>query len=274
VPSEAQTIQWYPGHMVRAMRRLADDLALVDLVIEVVDARVPKAGRNPVLAQMAARNRRLVVLGRTDLAAPQETERWLAHIREGGEDAVALDAKSPASFTRLRQSLARLAGDARSGRVIVLGIPNAGKSTVINGLIGRAVARTADTAGVTRAAQWFRVRATPGRAADPAAGWLEVMDTAGILVPRIDTPQAQWKLAMVGAVPRSRFDPEELVASFSAWAGEIGHANVPDLETFARARGFVRHGKEVDTHNAAWAYLKEFNEAGFGRMTLEDAPPA
>jgi ribosome biogenesis GTPase A len=272
MPSEAQTIQWYPGHMARAMRRLADDLALIDLVIEVVDARLPKTGRNPVLAQLAARNRRLVVLGRIDLAAPDETERWLAHIRQGGEDAVALDAKSPASFTRLRQSLARLAGDARSGRVIVLGIPNAGKSTVINGLIGRAVARTADTAGVTRAAQWFRVRATPGRAADPAAGWLEVMDTAGILVPRIDTPQAQWKLAMVGAVPRSRFDPEELVANFSAWAAENGHARIPDLETFARTRGFVRHGKEPDTHNAAWAYIKEFNDARFGRLTLEETP--
>jgi ribosome biogenesis GTPase A len=272
MPSEAQTIQWYPGHMARAMRRLADDLALIDLVIEVVDARLPKTGRNPILAQMAARNRRLVVLGRIDLAAPEETERWLARIREGGEEALALDAKSPASFTRLRKALAELAGDARSGRAIVLGIPNAGKSTVINGLVGRAVARTADTAGVTRAAQWFRVRATHGRAADPAAGWLEVMDTAGILVPRIDTPQAQWKLALVGAVPRSRFDPEELVANFSAWAAEHGQRNVPDLQTFAQSRGFVRHGKEVDTHNAAWAYIKDFNETRFGRMTLEEPP--
>jgi ribosome biogenesis GTPase A len=270
MPSEAQTIQWYPGHMARAMRRLADDLQLIDLVIEVVDARLPKTGRNPILARIAARNRRLVVFGRADLASPETTERWLAILREGGEEGMVLDAKSPASFTRLRKTLAQLAGDARHGRVIVLGIPNAGKSTVINGLIGRAVARTADTAGVTRAAQWFRVRAVAGRAADPAAAWLEVMDTAGILVPKIDTPQAQWRLALVGAVPRSRFDPEEVVANFATWATTHGHAGVPDLQTFAQARGFVRHGKEPDTHNAAWAYIKDFNETRFGRMTLEE----
>jgi ribosome biogenesis GTPase A len=270
MPSEAQTIQWYPGHMARAMRRLAEDLALIDLVIEVVDARLPRSGRNPVLARIAARHRRLVVLGRTDLASPEATERWLVYLRNAGEEVFALDAKSPASFTRLRQALSALAGDAKRGRVIVLGIPNAGKSTVINGLIGRAVARTADTAGVTRVAQWFRVRATPGRAADPAAGWLEVMDTAGILVPKIETPEAQWKLALVGAVPRSRFEPEEVVAQFSAWAAAHGHTNVPDLERFAQGRGFVRHGKEPDTHNAAWAYIKDANESRFGRMTFEE----
>jgi len=270
MPSEAQTIQWYPGHMARAMRRLADDLALIDLVIEVVDARLPRTGRNPALARIAARNRRLVVLSRTDLAAADATERWLVHLRDAGEEAVALDAKSPASFTRLRQALGALAGEARRGRVIVLGIPNAGKSTVINGLIGRAVARTADTAGITRAAQWFRVRATPGRAADPAAGWLEVMDTAGILVPKIDTPEAQWKLALVGAVPRSRFDPEDVVAEFFTWAAAHDYAAVPSLEAFAQTRGFVRHGTQTDTHNAAWAYIKDFNESRLGRMTLEE----
>ncbi|HEY0799182.1 MAG TPA: YlqF/YawG family GTPase [Candidatus Baltobacteraceae bacterium] len=272
MPTEAQTIQWYPGHMARAMRRLAEDMRLIDLVIEITDARLPGSGRNPALAHIAGKTRRLVVLGREDLANPQSTERWLAYFQARGEQAVALDAKSPASFTRLRKALAEVAGSARSGRVLVLGIPNAGKSTVINGLVGRSVARTADKAGVTRAAQWFRVRATHGRAADPADGWLEVMDTAGILVPKIDTPQAQWKLAMLGAVPRSHFDPEDVVTQFSAWAHENGLRKVPNLDAFAIERGFVRHGQAVDTHNAAWAFLKDFSEKRFGRVTLEEPP--
>jgi ribosome biogenesis GTPase A len=131
---------------------------------------------------------------------------------------------------------------------------------LINALVGRAVARTEDRAGVTRAPQWFRVTTS-----------LELIDTAGILVPKIDTPEAQWKLAMIGAVPRARFDAEDVVARFAAWSAERGLAAVPDLETYAQSRGFVRRGNVTDMHNAAWAYLKDFNEGRFGRITLEDA---
>ncbi|MBC5810133.1 MAG: ribosome biogenesis GTPase YlqF, partial [Candidatus Eremiobacteraeota bacterium] len=129
----------------------------------------------------------------------------------------------------------------------------------LNSRAGKAIARTEDRAGVTRAAQWFRLTPT-----------LELMDTAGILVPKIDTPEAQWKLAMVGAVPRARFDPEDVVGRFALWAAERGIAQVPDLETFAQRRGFVRRGNVSDAHNAAWAYLKDFNDGKFGRLTLEE----
>jgi ribosome biogenesis GTPase A len=134
---------------------------------------------------------------------------------------------------------------------------------VINALAGRKVARTEDRAGVTRAAQWFRLGPD-----------LEVMDTAGILAPKIETPEAQWRLALVGAVPRARFDPEEVVARFYGWAQSAAAANaVPDLETFAQSRGFIRRGNLLDVHNASWAYIKEFNEGRFGRMTLEEPQP-
>jgi ribosome biogenesis GTPase A len=132
---------------------------------------------------------------------------------------------------------------------------------VINAIAGRNVARAEDRAGVTRARQWFRVAS------------LEIMDTAGILVPKIDTADAQWKLAMVGAVPRARFDAEDVVARFHRWLTATGQADgVPDLDTFAQSRGFVRRGTIADTHNAAWAYLKDWNDGKFGRMTLEEAP--
>jgi ribosome biogenesis GTPase A len=258
--SEA-TIQWYPGHMVRAMRRLADDVRLVDVVVEAVDARVPQAGANPSLAEVAGVKPRLLVLTRADLADPAQTERWLAWYRAAGRFALAVDAKERPDALRLRAAFSDFLGGRRRARALVLGIPNAGKSTLINALVGKNVARTEDRAGVTRAIQWFRV--------GPA---LELMDTAGILVPKIEGADAQWKLAMVGAVPRARFDAEDVVTRFARWAAERGLAGVPDLETFAQSRGFVRRGTIVDMHNAAWSFLKDWNEGKFGRMTLEEPP--
>jgi len=257
--SEA-VIQWYPGHMVRAMRRLAEDVRRVDAVIEVVDARVPRSGANPALARITGRKPSLMVLTRADLAEAGLTQAWLERLESEGVRAIAIAAKTPAGVARLHEALEGLAGERRSRRAIVLGIPNAGKSTVINAIVGKKVARAEDRAGVTRTAQWFRVAPT-----------LELMDTAGILVPKIDTPEAQWKLALVGAVPRARYDPEDLVTRFSRWAAsERPAAAVPDLETFAQSRGFVRRGNLVDTHNAASAFLKDFGEGRFGPMTLEE----
>ncbi|MGP6189569.1 MAG: ribosome biogenesis GTPase YlqF [Vulcanimicrobiaceae bacterium] len=256
--SEA-TIQWYPGHMAKAMRRLADDVRLVDVVVEAVDARVPFSGANPSLARLAGNKPRLLVLTRADLADPALTERWLTLYRDAGRTALAVDAKERPDVLRLRDTFTRFLGARRRARALVLGIPNAGKSTLINALVGKNAARTEDRAGVTRAIQWFKV-----------GPQLELMDTAGILVPKIEAADAQWKLALVGAVPRARFDPEDVMARFARWAGEHGHIGVPDLETFAQSRGFVRRGTIVDTHNAAWSYMKDWNEGKFGRMTLEE----
>jgi ribosome biogenesis GTPase A len=261
---DSPAIQWYPGHMARAMRRLAEDIRLVDLVIEVADARVPRAGRNPRLLHLAAHRTRLFVLSRADTACAERTAREITRLRENGEHAVMLDAGSRASFTELRHTVAALTEERPAVRAIVLGIPNAGKSTIINGLVGRTVARTEDRAGVTRTAQWFRMRGTKK---------VEIMDTAGILVPKIDTAEAQWKLALVGAVPRARFDAEEVVTRFATWASANGIASVPDLASFAQTRGFMRHGTEAHLHNAAWSYIKDFNEGRFGRITLETESP-
>ncbi len=147
---------------------------------------------------------------------------------------------------------------------MVVGIPNTGKSSIINGIARRTAAKTEDKAGVTRSLQWFRIQTK-----------LEVMDTPGILVPKIATPEAQWQLALTGALPRERFDGEAVVAKFVGWA----HAHrpglaVPELETFARARGFARRGGEVDLHNAAGAFLKDFGDAKFGRISFERPEPA
>jgi ribosome biogenesis GTPase A len=251
-------IQWYPGHMVRAMRRLGEDLRLADIVLEVVDARVPGSGRNPALGSVAGHKPRLVVLEREDLADPEATAAWLARLRRNEERAVAVNGKTQATRGRLREALHDFVPARGALRAIVVGIPNAGKSTIINALARKNVARVEDRAGVTRTAQWFR-----------AGDDIEVMDTAGILVPKIETPEAQWKLALAGAVPRERFDPEDVVGRFAAWSAEQGLRRVPSLDAFAAERGFLRQGNIPDTHNAARSYIKEWNDGGFGRMTLE-----
>jgi ribosome biogenesis GTPase A len=258
-PSLQTTIQWYPGHMATAMRKLGERLAIVDVVVEVLDARVPRASSNPALDRLAARKPRLVVLGREDLADPHATREWLAWHRSHGRTALAVNGKDQGSVKRIAAELAALVAEHGTTRAMVVGIPNTGKSSIINALLRRTAAKAEDKAGVTRSLQWFRV-----------APKLEVMDTPGILVPKIATPEAQWQLALTGALPRARFDPEEVVERFAVWSRQHRpQLDAPDLETFARARGFARRGGDADLHNAAGAYLKDFNDGKFGRITFE-----
>lgn len=257
-----KVVQWYPGHMVRAMRKIGEHLKLIDIVVEVIDARVPLSGANPMLDDLAKNRTRLTVLNREDLADPFATKAWLAWYAERGRKALSLEGRQQQSVQRLAREIAALANERKgTSRAIIIGIPNSGKSSLVNGLLKRGAAKTEDRAGVTRQLQWFRLSPT-----------VELMDSPGILVPKIATKEAQWKLAITGAVPRERYDPEEIAAHFHAWlvAKTGGKTTVPDLEAFARARGFARKGGEVDYHNAAQSYIRAFNEGTFGRFTLED----
>ena len=255
-----RAVQWYPGHMVRAMRRMGEYLKLIDVVVEVVDARVPRSCRNPMLDTIVGDRKRLIVLNRDDLADPVVTKRWLEHFKAAGLPVAAVDGRAQPSVKRAAQMVSELA-ESKPGtsRALVVGLPNSGKSSIINGLVRRAAAKTEDRAGVTRQLQWFRMNKG-----------VEVMDTPGILVPKIPDATAQWKLAMTGAVPRDRYDPEEIVAHFYRWiaATPQGAGPVPDLETFATGR-FVRRGGEIDHHNAAQSYISAFGAGTFGRISLE-----
>ncbi len=241
--------QWFPGHMVRAMRLLEEQLALVDIVVEVLDARLPRISSNPDLDRIVDAKPRLVVLGRDDLADPFVTRRWLTWYADRGHPVIAVDGRLQPSVNRARAELDRLLAGRGPARAMVIGVPNTGKSSLINGLAKRAAAKTENKAGVTRQLRWFRV-----------SPQLELMDTPGILVPKIPSDAAMWMLAITGALPRERYDAEDVI--------------VPDLATFARERGFVRRGDELDTHNAAGAYLRAFNEGKFGRLSFEEPPAA
>jgi ribosome biogenesis GTPase A len=235
-------------------------LALVDVVVEVVDARLPTISANPLLDELIGAKPRLVLLGREDLADPHLTGKWVAYELQRGYLALAINGKQQGSVRNALPLLGELAGRRKTMRAMVVGIPNTGKSTVINGLAKRTAARAEDKAGVTRSLSWFRVSPT-----------LEIMDTPGIMAPKIETPQAAWQLALCNALPRERYDAQEIVAHFSTWA-RAHNRSVPDLEAFARARGFLRRGNRLDVFTAAAAYVKDFNLGKFGRITFETPP--
>jgi len=259
-------IQWYPGHMAAAMREIERRASLIDIFIEVVDARIVSTGGNPELGTIIGRKPKLTVLTRDDLADPAVTKSWLEWFSGRRGRAVAVNARDPNSYSQASFFLTQMLSSARVrgvARTMVVGIPNAGKSTVINGLLKRAVAKTEDKAGVTRAPQWFRVGPN-----------VEMMDTPGILVPKIDSMESQWKLAMCLAIPREKCSPENVVHSFFDWMQRNRPQRLPpDLEGFATARRMLRTGGELELHNAALAYIKDFNEGKFGRISFE-GPPA
>ncbi len=246
--------------MVTAMRRIGDYLKLIDIVIEVADARVPHSGTNPMLDRLAGKRSRVLILNREDLADPHATREWLARFRASGRDTIASNGREQSSVAKILRHLDAVAGSERGAqRAMIVGLPNSGKSSIINGLLRRAAAKVEDRAGVTRQLQWFRVRPN-----------LELMDTPGILVPKIADAQAQWKLALVGAVPRDRYDPEDIATRFHRWVLDRSpESKIPSLEEFAISRGFVHRGQEADYHNAAQSYIKDFNDGKLGRITLE-----
>jgi ribosome biogenesis GTPase A len=249
--------------MVQTARRIREYLRIIDVVIEVIDARIPRIGRAPLLDQLASQRQRVIALNRDDLADPATTRRWLDAFAERGAEAVAIDGRMRGSVSRLTKALAVFSREdarvAKMARTMIVGVPNSGKSTIVNALLRRGAAKTEDRAGVTRQLQWFRL--APG---------VELLDTPGVLPPKVSSDAARWKLAMCGAIARNQYDPAEVASAFHSWLVEQRpRTGVPDLQSFAAARGFIRRGGDVDYHNAAQSYISAFNDGVFGRISLE-----
>ena len=280
---EKMNIQWYPGHMTKTRRQIEADLKQVDAVCEIVDARIPVSSRNPDIDSICGSKPRIIVLNRMDLADPNATKKWAAYFKSKGMSVIATDCKTrkgiadftPAARTACAEKLERDAarGMNRPLRVMVVGIPNVGKSTLINQISGRKGAKAENRPGVTRGKQWVTVDSG-----------LQLLDTPGILWPKFEDPEVGMMLAYTGAVKEGVIDIEELACRLM----ELLHKFYPQtllerykveapegtpgwelIELAGRKRGYLVSGGEVNTERMSKVLLDEFRGGKLGKFTLE-----
>lgn len=283
VPTLDIQIQWFPGHMAKAKRQVQEALKLVDVAIELLDARIPVSSGNPMIDQILGKKPRLMILNKSDLADPALTKQWLKVLERPQVKAVAVDTlkgeglkEVPRAAAELvAEQMARLAAKGRRPRAIrcmVLGIPNVGKSSFINRLVGRRATKTGDLPGVTKGQQWIRTE-----------GSLELLDTPGILWPKFEDPEVGYKLAVTGAIKEQVFDVYEVALKLLAWLAEtnpnklkeryklseLAEDNPRLLSDIGARRGMLVSGGVVDELKAAQLILREFREGTLGRYTLD-----
>jgi ribosome biogenesis GTPase A len=284
---ERMNIQWYPGHMTKTRRQIEADLKQVDAVCEIVDARIPISSRNPDIDSICGSKPRIVIMNRMDLADPAATKRWIAYFKSKGMAAVATDCKSrkgindfkPAVQALLHEKVERFAakGMTKALRVMVVGIPNVGKSTLINQISGRKGAKAENRPGVTRGKQWVTVD-----------NGLLLLDTPGILWPKFEDPNVGMMLAYTGAVKENVIDLEDLASRLMGLLWErypdavkerygiekieenTGFLGYDLLIEAGRKRGFLMARGEINTERMAKVLIDEFRSGKLGRFTLEE----
>lgn len=274
--------QWYPGHMTKAKREMEEDLKLVDLIIEIVDARIPSSSRNPDIASLGKQKSRMILLNKADMADADMTAKWTEHFISKGYTALSIDARNGKNLKDIRTAIDRacrekIERDEKRGiknrpiRAMVAGIPNVGKSTFINTFAGKAVAKTGNRPGVTRGRQWIRLNKS-----------VELLDTPGILWPKFEDPDAGLRLALTGSIKDELLPAEELATELLRFLskdypgvldqkyGEIENSDPAEmLGKIAKNRGCIKKGNELDYQRAAMLLLDDFRNGRIGRITLE-----
>ena len=278
-------IQWYPGHMTKAVPAMKEEIKLIDLLIELVDARAPLSSRNPDIDELGKGKARLILMNKWDLADEKAGEKWDEYFRGKGYCTVHLDSRSRGSVRQVNAAVQeacreKIERDRRRGilnrpvRAMVVGIPNVGKSTFINSFAGRACAKTGNKPGVTKGNQWIRLSKT-----------LELLDTPGILWPKFEDQQAGIRLAFLGSINDDILNKEELALELIAFLdrdypgclkaryGEELESGTPIqvLEQIARIRACLKKGGEYDYGRAANLVLDDFRSGKLGKITLEIA---
>lgn len=275
-------LQWYPGHMTKAKRMMMEDMKLIDLVIEIVDARIPLASRNPDIDEMAKGKSRMILLNKSDLANEQITTEWENYFKDKGFTVVILDCRNRVGINKIQGAIQnacakKIEKDRARGilnrpvRAMVVGIPNVGKSTFINTLCKRACTKTGDKPGVTKGKQWIKLNKQT-----------ELLDTPGILWPKFESEEIGRNLAFIGSINDDILDTRELACHLidrlkSICPGALSNrytvgedaASYEILCDIAKSRGCLKKGGEFDDSKAADIILDEFRAGKLGRISLE-----
>lgn len=281
-----KNINWYPGHMKKTRELISENLKLVDMVIEVIDARIPVSSRNPVIDELVGEKPRVIALNKSDLADASETERWCAALSRDSSDGPGVKAlktdsmhgkgiKELISFLEAYQDRLNEGRTRKKNlRLMIVGVPNCGKSSLINRLTGKKSARTGDKPGVTRGKQWLAMQ-----------GGMQLLDTPGILWPKFEDPNVGLNLAFCGSIKDEILDTDTLGMELIGKLAEdypnllaerykldrIEETALENMEAIAKKRGFVMSGNRIDYSRCARTVLDEFRSAKIGRITLEKA---
>ena len=275
-------VQWYPGHMTKAKRQMQEDIKLIDLIIELVDARVPLSSRNPDIDELGKNKARMILLNKADLADERQNRAWMEYFKEQGIYAVSIDSRNKGSMKAVSAAITeackeKTERDRRRGiknrpvRAMVAGISNVGKSTFINTFAGKACAKTGNKPGVTKGKQWIRLNKS-----------VELLDTPGILWPKFEDQEVGMRLAYIGSIKDDILNIEELALGLIGYLQEFypaafkerysvdeGQKTLDILTAVAKARGCLKKGEELDYEKASRLLLEEFRAGKLGKVTLE-----
>ena len=284
--SQVQNIQWFPGHMTKTKRKIQASLKLVDVVAEIIDARIPVSSRNPDLDQLIQNKPRIILMNKCDMADKAQTNRWIDYYKKHNITAIAVDCKSGKGLNQFVPTVKEVLSDKieqweakgmknRSIHIMIVGIPNVGKSSFINKMAKKGSAKVEDRPGVTRGNQWFSI-----------GGGIELLDTPGVLWPKFDDQEVGEKLAFTGAVKDQVMDTEllafrllevmckyptpQFIERFKLQDVDLDNIEAYDLlEVIGRKRGMLMSGGVVNTERASVTVLDEYRAAKLGNITLE-----
>ncbi|WP_206460806.1 ribosome biogenesis GTPase YlqF [Anaerovorax sp. IOR16] len=272
-------INWYPGHMKKTRELIQENLKAVDTVIEVIDARIPISSRNPIIDELVKSKRRIIILNKSDLADQGATERWILHFKSQGSYVLTMNCMSGGGVSQLLKLLTTLRDEKNKDavrkkplRMMIVGVPNVGKSSLINRLTGKKSAKTGNKPGVTRGKQWLNL-----------GNEMQLLDTPGILWPKFEDPKAGLNLAFCGSIKDEILDiatlalelitilckdyPELLIERYKLEG--IEETPLATMEAIAKKRGFIQSGKRIDYERTGRTVMDEFRSAQIGRITLE-----
>ena len=275
-------INWYPGHMKKTRELIQENLKMVDTVIEVIDARIPVSSRNPIIDELVSRKHRIIILNKSDLSDESKNKEWAEYFRKQGADVLLTDCNSGNGAKSLIRLLEKKRDEKNEGaqrkrplRMMIVGVPNVGKSSLINRLTGKKSAKTGNKPGVTRGKQWLNLGED-----------MQLLDTPGILWPKFEDPKVGLDLAFCGSIKDEILDvatlglelirvlerdyPKLLCERYKL--EEVGETPLETMEAIAGKRGFIQSGKRIDYERTARTIIDEFRSGMIGKITLEDVP--